>query len=182
MAFKLWLEEEEKDWWILRIASASKYLSGSHGSNERPAGNCYEDVEWELPYLKWPRQAEQILRDAKATVHPEDSSFASYHECQVAFWVNIHIRNEQAVEQIKALIGSEAEESLWKADKWDRITGHNFPFVNFKKALLDSIQLVNRRLQPNLPKAGQSSKDYWKDIMKRVDMKRRGDFWSREGD
>jgi hypothetical protein len=197
-------KEQEKDWWTLLLAYAGSSSTGMHGFGgepDIPAGDCYDDIKWELYFKKWPPQVEQLLRKANTTVWPSDSSFQSYHECQVSFNVWLHVRGEDAeIQQINKLLPPDAE--FEKAGRWDHENewGNNFPFTSYKQAILDSIKsedapvsppeelesISQKPASPYAPKPGQTSSEYWKRIMQRAElaekMKKRKDFTTREGD
>jgi hypothetical protein len=212
MKFREWLSDENREdneWWAVSIGDANSYSAGHHGFGdepEEPAGDCYDKVKWNLPFLKWPiAEVESLLRKAKATVHPHDSSFNSYHECQVSLYIEAHVRNEEIANRLAEIIrpfDDANDPSVWKAGRYDSEYGNHFPFTTFKKAILESIQRENRNLdppkelvvkttapkppQPYRPKPNETGDDYWQRIMKatelKANMEKRLDPLTREGD
>jgi hypothetical protein len=200
-------EEEEEDWWVLHICGAEANTPGYHGTalsgEDRPAGDCFKAVKWDLPFLSWPREIERLLQEAKATVRPQDASWFSYHECRIFLYIEVYIRDEAVAKQIAALIGGEPEEHIWKATPNDSPTyGLQFPFTNFKDAVTKSLKAVKhlsklsppkelgadqvKATRPYKPKTGESREGYWQRIMQAADlkakMKQRRDPMTREGD
>jgi len=202
MNFTQWLEQEKKNSWTLEIISASAHSSGYHAfgdTPELPAGDCRENIEWSIPFLRWPKQVEKLLVDAEATITSQDNSFSSYHECQVAFHVWAHIEDATIAEKLIQMLKpfeTENESEIWK-DKYFSNRNTHYPFTGFKEAVLSSIQRENKNLKPpeelvgKAPmlkpptKPGESSEDYWKRKIQADEMQakiqKRKDWKTREG-
>lgn len=197
MDFKQWLFKESKnlDIWECSIANADSYSCGSHGFGNEPevmAPNCYDRVQWNLQYkyLKNIPLVEKLLRDGNALVHVTDSSFQSYHEGQVSFYVSATLRDSNIAKVLEGLSlkDKRGEETFCKLEsKWekDMLGPGLFPFTTFRDAVIKGINLKNRNLSPpseistkkntknsfEIPRNQESGTEYWHRLMQRADQK-----------
>ncbi len=204
MDFRLWLEQEE-DSWTLRLAAANADETNSL-QQHIPAEDCYKKVEWQTPFLSWPKGVEELLQKAKATVHPGSASWLTYHVCSVAFYVNVQLQDKAIAEQLEQLLkGSKTEgkPDMWKnPPNWP--ASESFPFTGYKDAILQSIKRKDRNLSPpkelaiaqayeptsskprETGKGIESRENYWKRLIQADQMRdkiqRRKSRLTREGD
>ena len=138
MEFRDWLDkEEEQDFWICWICTAYAHSSGQHAygdSPEQPAGNCYENVEWELQYKQFKDRslAERLLQGS--TVYADDHSFSSYHQCQVSFNLSVIVRDEEVARQLEKMAVKDeyGEIPIHRAGPYDKPSGASLSGSVFK--------------------------------------------------